>query len=175
MGIIVGFSTPKKWNPLSWAIRKLTKSEASHAWLLVDDPVFGVRMVMDAHLTGLRLIPFERFVEASTVIALAVPRWGIENGLAVQAKGIGSKYDLIGLAGVAYVKLMWILFKKKVTNPLRSPGVLFCSEAVTIVLQESLYPGAEVMDPESVAPGDLMAFFETSSECDYVTGDRLKL
>ena len=175
MSVTIGFSTPKKWNPLSWLIKKLTKSEVSHAWLLVDDPVFGVRMVMDSHLTGLRLIPFEHFLEGSTVLALVVPQWDLDQGLLKQSKDIGDGYDVWGLAGVAYVRLMWIWFRSKVRSPLRSPGALFCSEAVTRVLQFSKYPESEILDPEGVSPEDLLTFFKNSPACAYVHGAELKI
>jgi hypothetical protein len=174
MSITVGFSTPKKWMPLSWAIKALTKSEASHAWLLVDDPIFGLRVVMDAHLSGFRLIPFEHFLEKNRVLALAVPTWDLSVGVSDQVKDIGDGYDYLGLAGMLYVTLMWKIFHKAVKNPFRTK-TLFCSEAVVRVLQASKYPDSEAYDSESVWPGELMEFFSKSPHCDFVAGDRLKL
>src|SRR5512137_856341 len=120
MSVTVGFSTPKKWMPLSWAIKKLTRSEASHAWLLVDAPVFGLRVVMDSHLSGFRLVPFEHFLEKNRVVALAVPRWDLGAGVSAQAQEVGDGYDYLGLAGMVYVTLMWKWFKKSVKNPFRT-------------------------------------------------------
>jgi hypothetical protein len=174
MQVTVGFSTPKKWMPLSWAIKLLTKSEASHAWLLVDDPVFGLRVVMDSHLSGFRLIPFEHFLLTNRVIALAVPTWDLSVGVSAQVKDVGDGYDYLGLAGMLYVTLMWKWFKKSVKNPFRTK-TMFCSEAVMLVLQASKYPDSEAYDAESVWPGELMEFFRKSPHCDFVTGTRLKL
>jgi hypothetical protein len=173
--VIIGFSTPKKWKLLSWAIKFLTKSEVSHAWFLVDDPVFGIRMVMDSYLTGLRLIPLEHFLEGNRVVYFATPLWNLDKGLLFQSREIGDKYDLWGLAGMAYVSLMWRWFKKKVKNPLAQPGAMFCSEAVVRVLQFSGFPDSTAIEPESTNPGELLQFFKESQHVELFPGEKLQV
>lgn len=175
MRVIIGFSTPKKWKLLSWAIKLLTKSEVSHAWFLVDDPVFGIRMVMDSYLTGLRLIPLEHFLEGNRIVYFATPLWNLDKGLLFQAREIGDDYDLWGLAGMAYVSLMLRWFGMKVRNPLAKPGAMFCSEAVMQVLQFSDFPDAKAYDSESITPGELLQFFKGSQHVELYPGDKLQV
>ena len=68
--VFVGFSTPRRWNPLSWLIRVGTHSPASHAWLLVEDPLFKLRLVLEAHTTGFRLVTLARFAKDNEVVLI---------------------------------------------------------------------------------------------------------
>src|SRR5512135_225506 len=101
--VFIGFSTPRRWNPLSWLIRLLTRSRASHAWLLVDDPVFALRLVLEAHSTGFRLVTLARFARDNRVVALVQPAHPIDQGLPEAGTWLGEKFDTVGLVGMTWV------------------------------------------------------------------------
>ena len=161
--VFVGFSTPKRWNPLSWAIRRATSSPASHAWLLVDDPVFKVRLVVEAGVTGFRIESLARFEKTNVIVAIVTPQHRLEEGMPETARWLGEKFDKRGLAGMAWVLVGRLFFHARWKNPFRSVKALFCSEAVARSLVEAKYPGAAELfegKEEEVAPGDLLRWFE---------------
>ncbi|HYG67722.1 MAG TPA: hypothetical protein VD838_08690, partial [Anaeromyxobacteraceae bacterium] len=96
----VGFSTPRRWNPLSALIRAMTRSRASHVWLLVEDPLFGLRLVLEAHSSGFRLVSFTRFVKENRVVALVRTAHPLDRALPTAGEWLGESYDLLGLFGI---------------------------------------------------------------------------
>jgi hypothetical protein len=161
--VFVGFSTPKRWNPLSWAIRCATYARASHAWLLVDDPVFKVRLVVEAGVTGFRIESLARFEKTNEIVAIVEPAHPLDAGMPETACWLGEKFDRMGLAGMAWVLIGRLFFNERWKNPFRSVKNLFCSEAVVRSLVEAKYPGAVEFfkgKEEEIAPGDLLRWFE---------------
>jgi hypothetical protein len=156
--VYVGFSTPKLWNPLSWAIRAATHAEVSHAWLLVEDPLFDHRLVLEAASTGFRLVPLSRFVLTERVVALLEPAADVTPGLRQAGDWLGEKFDVRGLVGMALLLLAERLGLRGLRNPLRSRRALFCSEAVVRTLRAAGYPGADRLGVEETTPAALLAF-----------------
>jgi hypothetical protein len=155
----VGFSTPKMFNPVSWVVRKITGSKASHAWFLYYDEDWELSIVMEAHEFGFRLIPYSRFRNDNHVVGLFLPKVPIDVGLKYVAhRYLGSTYDYLGLMGQIVVQLGRRL-KRRWKNPFRGSKNVFCSEAVCIAMQKS--PGYEKFeeDPDSVDPQKLLQYY----------------
>jgi len=161
MQVKVGFSTGLK-NPLSWLIRTFTKSDVSHAWLLIEGAFMGHDMVMEAHETGYRLIPFFVFEKKTHVVRILTPKHPLEDGIQSQIDDLGSSYDFPGLFGNLFV-IVGRWFKVKWRNPFGSSKAMFCSEAIVRAMQGCNYPGSEQLDPEATNPNDLIAFFQAES------------
>jgi len=158
--IAVGFSTQTK-NPLSAIIRFFTGSPISHTWLLVEDPVFGMKMVMEADEFGIRLIPYDRFQLGNDIKYLITlnSNWDYGLGLATAGEWLSSMYDFSGLIGMAFVVIgRWL--KRKWNNPFASHSAMFCSELVVRFLQASQYPGTKDFVPEDTTPQDLLTFLQ---------------
>jgi hypothetical protein len=173
--VFVGFSTPRRWNPLSALIRWMTRSRTSHAWLLVEDEAFGLRLVLEAHSTGFRLISFTRFVKENKVVALVTPAHPIDAGLPEAGEWLGESFDVLGLFGI-FLTLVARWFRQRPwRNPFPTPSALFCSEAVVRTLKAACYPGTESLDDEATSPADLLAFFERDPACTIQRRDHLKL
>ncbi len=158
--VFVGFSTPRRWNPLSWIIRVLTRSRASHAWLLVEDPLFRLRLVLEAHSTGFRLVTLARFARDNRVVALVQPAHPIDRGLPEAGTWLGESFDTIGLVGMAWVVLRRLFHLSPGKNPFRSARALFCSESVVRTLKAAGYPGAEALGDEDETPEDVLDFLQ---------------
>jgi hypothetical protein len=60
----LGFSTTDSW--LSGVIRYLTASEVSHTFFQFD--LFGQDWVLEADVTGVRIIPWSRFIAHNRVV-----------------------------------------------------------------------------------------------------------
>jgi hypothetical protein len=153
----IGFSTGKG-NPVSAIIRFFTGSRASHAWLLVHDPLFDMELVMEAHEVGFRLVPFKTFRKANRIVAIVDPQHPLDPGVREAAKWLGSQYDFRGLFGMMFV-IAGRVFRRKWKNPFRSARSMFCSEAVVRVLRASGFPDATRLSAEDTTPQDLMDFF----------------
>ncbi len=160
--VYVGFSTPRRWNPLSALIRRMMRSPASHAWLLVEDPLFQLRLVLEAHSTGFRLISFASFVKDNKVVALVEPpRDGdhdLQRGLPEAGGWLGDQFDLLGLFGIFLTMVARWFRRKAWRNPFTSSRSYFCSEAVVRVMKAAGYPGANRLDAETTTPAELLAF-----------------
>jgi len=174
--VYVGFSTPKLWNPLSWAIRAATGSRASHAWLLVEDPLFEHRLVLEAASAGFRLVPLARFVLTERIVAVVQPSGDLEPGLRVAGEWLGEQFDVRGLLGMAWVVLGDLLgVRRRFRNPLRSQRALFCSESVIRTMRAAGYPGAERLGVEATTPGALLTFLAAEPGARVVDGAALSL
>ena len=172
----VGFSTPRLWNPLSALIRWMTRSRTSHAWLLVEDPTFQLRLVLEAHTTGFRLVSFTRFVKCNKVVALVVPDPAYPLAPALPAAGewLGTKYDMLGLAGIFLTLVARWFVQRPWKNPFPTAGALFCSEAVIRTLKEASYPGSAKLRDEETTPAELLEWLRDSG-CAVLDGKELKL
>lgn len=163
--VFVGFSTPRRWNPLSALIRAMTGSRASHAWLLVEDPAFELRLVLEAHSSGFRLVSFTRFVKENVVVALVEPPHAVEPGLPAAGEWLGESFDVLGLFGIFLTLVARWFRQRRWRNPFPSARSLYCSEAVIRTLRAAGYPGSTALEPEATTPGELLAFFERDPAC----------
>lgn len=173
--VLVGFSTPRRWNPLSALIRAMTHSRTSHAWLLVEDPAFQLRLVLEAHSSGFRLISFTRFVKDNVVVALVEPSSPIDDGLPAAGQWLGESFDVLGLFGIFLTLIARWFQQRPWRNPFPTPSALFCSEAVVRALRAARYPGSEALHPEETTPADLLTFLEADPGCVVHRRDGLRL
>jgi hypothetical protein len=173
--VLVGFSTPRLWNPLSALIRAMTGSRVSHTFLLVEDPVFALRLVLEAHSTGFRLVSFVRFVKDNKVVALVEPSHPIEPGLPAAGRWLGEKFDVLGLFGIFLTLLARYVRQRPWRNPFPTPSALFCSESIVRTLKEASYPGSETLGDETTTPAELLEFLERDPGCVVHRRDALKL
>lgn len=152
----VGFSTSKSsW--ISKIIRWFTRSKVSHTFLIYYDQDFSRDMVMEATEGGFRIVPFDQYTKGADYLRVFMPRQSIDYGVLIAVDWLGQHYDYAGLIGMMWVMLCrW--FKRKVHNPLHSSGTMFCSTAVTMVLQAAKYINTEKFDPASTNPEDLEEF-----------------
>lgn len=173
--VFVGFSTPRRWNPLSALIRAMTRSRTSHAWLLVEDPAFQLRLVLEAHSSGFRLVSFTRFVKDNVVVALVEPAHPVDGALPEAGEWLGESFDVLGLFGI-FLTLVARWFRQRPwRNPFPTPSALFCSEAVIRTLRAARYPGSDALDPESTTPAELLAFLERDPASRVLRRDDLHL
>jgi hypothetical protein len=172
--VFVGFSTPRAWNPLSALIRRMTRSPASHAWMLLEDPAFEMRLVLEAHSTGFRLVSFSRFVKDNVVVALVEPAHPLGPGLPAAGAWLGEAFDLLGLFGIFLALLRRAFLRGPLRNPFPTPRALFCSEAVIRTMRAAGYPGSERLAPEGTTPAELLGFFRDEG-CTVHARDELNL
>lgn len=151
----IGFSTGRA-SLISWAIRKMTGSKVSHAFLLFDDVTLGDRFLMEADRGGFQTQRLKLFLK-SNVLVVEVPVDISVESVRAADRWIGEGYDYLGLVGEAIVKIAaW--FGRKIESPLADPRSMFCSEAMVRLLQEAQYPGAAGLIGRDTSPQDLLSF-----------------
>lgn len=160
MIVKVGFSTGKR-SPVSAVIRWATRSKVSHAYLIVDDPTLGDELILEADRGGFQFCRYLTFKKSNNVIA-EVPVDLSAAAVQQADQWVGEVgYDYEGLVGEAIVKLaLW--FKRKISNPMHDPRSMFCSEAMTRLLQIAKYPGADTLVPQDTSPEALLEFLENA-------------
>jgi hypothetical protein len=155
---LVGFSTPRHFNPVSWVVRRFTNSECSHAFFVYWDDDFECDMVIEAHELGFRLITWHRFVKKNRIVALVEPTNSLDAGFIKLGTWVGSAYDFGGLIGQAVVQFGRFL-QRKWRNPFRSSRAMFCSESIARCMQWAGDPDAKNFSPKETTPQDLLTFF----------------
>jgi hypothetical protein len=173
--VFIGFSTPRLWNPLSALIRAMTRSRVSHTFLLVEDPMFELRLVLEAHSTGFRLVSLTRFVKDNKIVALVKPSHPVEPGLPLAGEWLGEKFDVLGLFGIFITLLARYFRQRPWKNPFPTPSALFCSEGVIKTLKAAAYPGSAKLGEETTTPAEVLAFFECDPDCVIYRRNELKL
>lgn len=155
---LLGFSTPRSFNPVSALVRRFTASECSHCFFLYWDDDFQCDMVLESHELGFRLITWRRFVKKNRIIALVEPAHVLDPGFLKLGEWVGSAYDFGGLIGQAVVQLgRWM--QRKWRNPFRSSRAMFCSESITRCMQWAEHPEAKSFTPKETTPQDLLVFY----------------
>lgn len=155
---LVGFSTPRHFNPVSWLVRRFTHSEASHCFFLYWDDDFECDMVIEAHELGFRLITWKRFVQKNRIVELVEPTFSIDKGFLQLGEWVGSAYDFGGLIGQSIVQFGRFL-QRKWRNPSQSSRAMFCSESIARCMQWAGHPDAQRFPPKETAPQDLLRFY----------------
>lgn len=153
----VGFSVSKGLHGLfSKLICFISRSQVSHAWLIYWDETFEMDMVLEAHVTGFRIIPRSTFERKSKVIAVYTTEDPLDKGLVEAASLLGESYDFLGLVGMIVVEFGKRL-RKRWKNPLRSSRSQFCSESVIRVLNACGYTD---LSPDDSSPQDILDFLK---------------
>jgi hypothetical protein len=155
---LIGFSTPRHFNPVSWLVRNITKSECSHSFFVYWDDDFECDMVLEAHELGFRLIALPRFVKKNRIVALVEPAFSLDPGFLKLGSWVGSAYDFGGLIGQAVVQFGRFL-QRKWRNPFHSSRAMFCSESIARCMQWAGHPDAKSFTPKETTPQDLLIFF----------------
>jgi hypothetical protein len=155
MTIRMGFSTSKGF--ISWVIRKITRSKASHAWVTFRDPTLNKTVVMHATRRGFHLEPWSKFVKHSDTKAQFTCTLDLLPGVQYLANWLGTRYDYKSIFGFFWI---WVAswFHRKIKNPFRNTAKMVCSEAMAILIQKAGVNRSEKLDPESTTPEALWEF-----------------
>lgn len=145
-GVKIGFSTSRVLGGLlSRLICWISRSPASHVWLLTDE------MVLEAYETGVRRISLAEFQKKNRIVAIWDPATDLTPGAVIAEKLTRQPYDYLGLFGMLLVELGRRL-KARIHNPFRSSKAQFCSELVCRAMLYANYPGTTNWDPNDCDP-----------------------
>lgn len=149
--ITVGFSTTHRWT--SKAIRWVTQSPCSHAWIAFDDAVLGTRVVLQAETWGYEIRPWSRWLNENILVAEFVPTGPpLDGSLKWIAKFLGVPYDY--RASILSGLFRW--WGRLLKGRFNDPKKLMCSEGVVRFLQHGNYEAVKDLDPEITNPKILL-------------------
>lgn len=164
MNIYFGFSTNNY--PTSILARWITKSKASHAFLLVD--LFFIHLIIHATFGGVKVVPYTKWIKSNKITnlyALSTPRSreDIEIALAEAFSFVGGKYDYPGFLGFIPIYIMrW--FGKKIKNPFASAKAIICTEFILQTREELKINSWTGLDAESISQQDIIEICDKSDE-----------
>ena len=152
----VGFSCAP--GPLSFVVRKLTRSEASHCFFSFK--LAGTPLVLHADHRGVSIESRKIFDAENKTVGEFQLLTGLDACIDELLADLGRPYDYGGLVGQGWV-LLGQTFGRRWENPLQSNNAWYCSELVTHFLQEA---GDNIpYDPSQVSPGLLMEILTKSA------------
>lgn len=162
MNVKIGFSTSDWW--VSRIIRFFTRAAVSHTFLLLEGTSLG-DLVLEAEWCGWKLSTRQALTRGTTrIVATVAPAMDLAPAVLTALGWLDESYNYTGLFGMAWVAVgRWL--GKKWRNPLRNSRSMFCSEAVVYVLQSAKYPNADLLDPQSESPEDLLDFVTKAVPC----------
>lgn len=147
--LIVGFSSHP--GIFSWAIKKVTCSHVSHAYICLPKFIDGEDMVFQASGLTVNYTNYNVFVKKSIVYEeyeMQVTDEQYDTAIKIMAEAAGKPYSVKEIFGYLYVLAMHEWFYKTVKNPFADGDKSYvCSELIAECL------GAK--DPESLTPEDL--------------------
>mgnify|MGYP000054728186 CR=1 FL=1 len=160
--IYIGFGyDSKSW--VSRAIAWFCKGKISHAFFLLDNPIFEWE-VLGSEARGFYPMTASAWSPSYVVDLYAIP--GLERALRKNARFLGAPYDFPGLIGMTWVMAFKHWFHRRVKNPFTKKGSWFCSAIVDQVLADAGL--SHPADPRAVDPVTLRDFL---AEAGYVRAD----
>jgi uncharacterized protein YycO len=160
--IYIGFSTQKKWNPLSWILRICQGVPYSHVYVRFHSDSLQRDLVYQASELSVHFVGWDRFREKAKVVKeypIQVSAEAKTKTLQFAIDNAGKPYGWPELFGFVWICLNR-KFGRKVNNPLGDKAKSFvCSELVAAVLIELGYKIVEDLD--TVSPKDMDEFLAT--------------
>lgn len=154
--MLIGFSTAKS-NPFSWVIRKLTRSKASHCFVITN--LYKQDLVIQSGDFGVGFDYLQRFMKKNRIVAkFQVPVPDENKAMEFVMSEMGVSYNYLGLIGAGWVVVMR-MFGKKVSNPLTQKGQVFCSQFIVKALCAGGKQEYCSLDSATVSPEDLIERF----------------
>lgn len=133
--ITIGFSKPKKPNPVSWLIMRVNRTPFSHTYVKINSSSLDRDLIYQARGTQVNFIGLKRFDSSAIVVKefdLEVTQEQKTLILQFCVDNAGVPYGVMQLVGMLYVMFMRT-FKRKVRNPWTSGMV--CVEVIVLLIK----------------------------------------
>lgn len=122
MNIVVGFSTTRKWKPLSWAIKLVEKTPYSHTYLRFSSSNLDRDFIYQASDDSLNFMNMQTFSHKNIIIEEFVIPVTAEEKRAIMQYCIdknGVPYGMLQIVGMGIVRLTKLWFGRSIHNPFR--------------------------------------------------------
>lgn len=153
--IIIGFSTPRTFNTLSWTIRKAERTDFSHVYVKIFSKSLDRYLIYQASGLTVNFCGQQTFYAHNKDIAeFAIPIT-TEQKVEILKKCVdlaGRPYGIKALIGIGLVRLASI-FKWKIHNPYADGSKTYiCSEITATLL---ILIGFKFNELDSITPKDI--------------------
>lgn len=153
--IIIGFSTHRKFNILSWLICKVLKTDFSHVYVKWYSSKLDRWLIYQASGLKVNFVGQPLFLEDNKPVAEFLVKTTAAEKTDIMATAVdlaGKPYGMKQLIGMAWVYLCHA-FGKRVRNPYSDGSKTFiCSELAAAILVKL---GTKIEDLDSISPKDL--------------------
>lgn len=160
--IIVGFSTPKVFNPFSWLIKKIQKTKFSHVYIRFHSNAYNRDLVYQASGLKVNFISWKKFQEIESIFAefpIEIDLHSKQLMIQYCLDQVGKDYDTKGIFGIGIV-FIYKMFNKHIKNPFANKEEsFFCSKLAEYILQDFLHQNVGI-DPDLVTPKDIYEYLE---------------
>lgn len=147
---------------LSWAIRLVTRSHASHSMITVD--FYGMSCLLHCTVGGVQITPRAKWLRDNVVTQEFAFVADVTDRIPDAAKHLNERFDYVGFFGFGIVVLAWRWFKKKIRNPIHTPTSFVCSEFVLELDRAGVVvPEWSGLDPERTTCQTLIEICERSA------------
>lgn len=133
--IIVGFSTAKKFNIFSWAIKTMEKTNYSHCYIKFYSESFECWLIYHASHTCIHFLSEENFTAKSNILEeyeITLSDEQKKNLVRNAINRSGILYGIFEILGMAITRIFKLWFNKKIHNP-------FSDKEKTQVCSDLLY------------------------------------
>lgn len=155
--IIVGFSKPKKANPLSNAIMWFMGTKFSHVYVAFISNSISRTLIYQANRHGCHFIGKEKFSEDNQVVEyflLSITEEQYRHCIQKAVDLAGTEYGTMQLIGIGLEISMRKIGIKDAKNPIPDNHRYVCSELVAVILKDCL--GYQIDTPlEQITPDDI--------------------
>lgn len=156
----IGFST-KKNSAFSRLIRWVIRFPASHSFIFFDEKV-----ILESTIFNVRMQLWKYFEKNNSIVQIfeiKTKKSALKNALVIMEQYYGDRYDFRNIIGHFIVRIVDILFHKRINNFLGDKQKFQCSEFVYKYLTEAGF-NIEIDNPEEVTPRILFDFCMENSK-----------
>jgi hypothetical protein len=162
--IIVGFSTAKKFNIFSWAIKTMEKTNYSHCYIKFYSESFDCWLIYHASHTSIHFLSEENFLKKANVLEeyqITIPE-EIKKKLVKNAiRRAGILYGAFQILGMGITRIFKLWFNKKICNPFADgEATQVCSDLLYYELKDAI--NFKDFEPEVDGPRKLHIAIEES-------------
>lgn len=102
--MIIGFSRPKKWMPLSEIIMWWMGTNYSHVWFCMDLPNIDKKVVFHANWRGVTVEDFDKFSRKNRLVSLIEvgDKQREQDALKFTIENLGKRYGFLALLAIFF-------------------------------------------------------------------------
>lgn len=154
MRVLVAFTTKRSFNPLSWLIRKMSRSEVSHVAIIFTQRYTD--LVLQANHLRTNIQELSTFQKEENIVATMMAEVDEDKFYAFVLPLLGTKYGMLTLIGMGLQRIGNLLGIKSRVLFRDKYATFVCSELIISVLQESgKHEQVRELDSERDGPQEL--------------------
>lgn len=145
-------------------VRLFTGNVYNHVSILYKSHFWDKWMSIQIDKNGVQILPVYALLKKDMYNKFYKCDVDLSVGIRKNIEYIGKKYDIFGVFGIGIKILIRKIFGRKIKNLLNVDSRVFCTEYLTMVMQDSGFPGSYEIDSSLSEPGDIIELLCNSNE-----------